>query len=302
VSAPSIAILGPGAVGGLLTVLLTRTGVDVTIIARKSTAERIARDGIELRSERFGDGVTQPAEVVERLEDSVGVLLIATKATSLEDALKRIDAPVKVIVPLLNGVEHVALLRERLQWDVAAASIRVQVRQLAPGVIEHFAPFVRVALTSEDPALQQPLEALAATLDTAGVDVKTGGGELDLLWGKLARLAPLALSTAAIDQTLGVVRADPQRRALLDAAIDEVVAVANAQGTALDPAQVRRELDALADDASSSLRGDVGAGSPHELDAIAGAVLRAGARDSVACPAVASLAGEVLVRARSVSG
>jgi 2-dehydropantoate 2-reductase len=40
---PSIAILGPGGVGGLLAAALTRAGASVTVVAREATAERIAR-------------------------------------------------------------------------------------------------------------------------------------------------------------------------------------------------------------------------------------------------------------------
>jgi 2-dehydropantoate 2-reductase len=42
---------------------------------------------------------------------------------------------------------------------------------------------------------------------------------------------------------------------------------------------------------------DVAAGREPELDAIAGAVLRAGARHGIACPAIASLAARIAARA-----
>ena len=76
----------------------------------------------------------------------------------------------------------------------------------------------------------------------------------------------------------------------------EAVAVARAEGAGLDGHVVLGELAELPDGQRSSLALDVAAGAEHELDAIAGAVLRAGARPGIPTPAVAELVA--LIRAR----
>jgi 2-dehydropantoate 2-reductase len=75
------------------------------------------------------------------------------------------------------------------------------------------------------------------------------------------------------------------------------VAVARAVGAAIDPAVVFGEFEALHDGFGTSMQRDVAAGREPELDAIAGAVLRAGARHGIACPAVAALAARIARRA-----
>jgi 2-dehydropantoate 2-reductase len=60
---------------------------------------------------------------------------------------------------------------------------------------------------------------------------------------------------------------------------------------------VHSEIDGVHDGLVSSMARDVDAGRPPELDAIAGAVLRAGERHGLACPTVRRLAAQVAARA-----
>jgi len=299
-ASPSIAILGPGGVGGLLAAALTRAGADVTVVARESTAKLIARDGLDVQSVVLGDFAARPAAAVARLTEPVDVLIVATKAAALEEALARVDpAAPALVVPLLNGFDHMALLRARFGARVAAGTIRVQADRPAPGRVVQGGRFLFVELASDDAALRPALAALAALLTDAGVDnrVSDDKGEARILWGKLVRLNTLACMTAAYDAPFGAIRSDPSRWAELEACVREGVAVARAEGADIDPAVVFGEFEVLHDGFGTSMQRDVAAGREPELDAIAGAVLRAGARHGIACPTVAGLAARVAERA-----
>jgi 2-dehydropantoate 2-reductase len=282
---PEVAILGSGAVGALLGSALTRAGIDTTLVTREATAALLQRERLHVESPRFGDHEVR-VRAAARLEDPATVLLIAVKAPHLPAALERVGAPAGAIVPLLNGVEHLALLRERFGDRVVAGVVRVQAHRAGPTHIVHRAPFLTVTVA------QPGVPALGDALAGAGVDVEEGGTDAAVLWGKLARLAGLALATAAADAPLGDVRDDAE------AVAAEVVAVAGAQGAGLDGAALRDELRGLPDAASSSLRADVAAGRPdHELDAIGGAVLRAAQRHGLPAPRTAELVARVAARA-----
>jgi 2-dehydropantoate 2-reductase len=298
---PSIAILGPGGVGGLLAAALARAGADVTVVGRESTAELIARDGIAVQSVVLGDFTARPAAVA-RLTEPVDVLIVATKAAALEEALARVDtsAPA-LVVPLLNGFDHMALLRARFGARVAAGTIRVQADRLSgpPTRIVQGGRFLFVELASDDDLLRPTLSALAASLTRAGVEnrVSDDKGEARILWGKLVRLNTLACMTAAYDAPFGAIRSDPARWAELEACVHECTAVARAEGADIDPAVVFGEFEVIHDGFGTSMQRDVAAGREPELDAIAGAVLRAGARHGIACPTIATLALRVAERA-----
>lgn len=283
---PDVAILGSGAVGALLGAALARAGVDTTLVTREDSAARIRRDGIDVESPRFGDHHAR-VRAQARLDDAPDVLLVAVKAPQLPAALQRVGAaPASVVVPLLNGVEHLDLLRDRFGERVVAGVVRVQAHRATPTHVVHRAPFLTVTLA------RPGVPPLAAALRRAGVDVADGGSAAAVLWGKLARLAGLALATTAADAPLGDVRADAE------AVSAEVVAVANAEGAGLDAAVIAAELRGLPDAASSSLRADVAAHRrDHELDAIGGAVLRAAARHGLPAPRTADLVARIHRRA-----
>lgn len=275
---PQVAILGSGAVGALLGALLHRAGTDIVLVTTEAGVEAINTSGITVSSPRYGD-FTERVPAVAELDEPADALIVAVKAPQLSAALRRIGERPTVTIPLLNGVEHLQPLRVRFgSAQTIAATVRVQAHRTDRTHVVHRAPFLTVTLADPGaPALEQMLRA-------ADVDVDRNPAEEDVLWHKLARLAGLALATSAADAPLGQVRADAE------AVAREVVKVANAEGAHLSAETIVEELRALPDDASSSLRADLAAGSPdHELDAIGGAVLRAAARHNIDTPVTARL-------------
>src|SRR4029077_4756887 len=115
-----IAILGPGGVGGLLAGALARAGTEVVVVARESTAESIAQQGLRVSSVSFGDFLTHP-RAVARLEEPVDALIVATKASGLQPALKRVVCEPELVLPLLNGLDHIEILRGRFDPSTVRA-------------------------------------------------------------------------------------------------------------------------------------------------------------------------------------
>ena len=122
-----------------------------------------------------------------------------------------------------------------------------------------------------------------------------GPSEAQILWAKLVRLNALACTTSATDQPIGFIRADPEWRAALEGCLAEGAAVARAEGAELDAATPLAELEDAHPELGSSMQRDIAAGREPELDAIPGAVLRAGRRHGIECPTIARL---VIVIAR----
>ncbi len=294
---PAIAILGPGGVGGFLAAALARAHEDVSVIARAPTAELIARQGIELRSKRLGDFRARP-RADPALTEPVDVLVVATKATNLEDALRRIEADAGIVVPLLNGLDHMSVLRERFgSAHVAAGVIRVESDRPAPGLIVQTSPFLRVDVAADAAEPTGRLPAVASALTEANIPAEIGEGEAQILWSKLVRLNALACTTSATGRRLGFIRSNPEWRAALEACIAEAAAVANADGARIDPAGPLAELEEAHPELGSSMQRDIAAGREPELDAIAGSVLRAAERHGLRCPTIERLAAQVAHRA-----
>jgi 2-dehydropantoate 2-reductase len=152
-------------------------------------------------------------------------------------------------------------------------------------------------MASTDPARRRPMDAFAQRLRQAGIDAAVLDSESRVMWSKLIRLNALACTTSASGLRLGELRDDPVWWPRLAGAIDEAVAVAAAEGAVIDPAKVVAELREAHATLSSSMARDIEAGQPPELDAIAGAVLRAADRDEIRVPTIEWLAQAVADRA-----
>ncbi|MGW1497222.1 ketopantoate reductase family protein [Streptomyces mirabilis] len=289
----TVAVLGPGGVGGLLAALVARAGHRVICLAGDETARALRADGIRVRSGRFGD-FTAAVEADTELREPVDACLITVKHTALDAALERVRPEVLgdgLLVPFLNGVEHPATLRARYgAARVAPAVIRVESTRTAPGVIEHGSPFAEIDLTGAS-VPRGRLDALAGVLAAAGPTVHVADDEAATLWAKMSFLAPFALLTTRYGVPLGEVRT--RHREELTALVAETAAVSRACGGPADPAVALARYDAFPPDTKSSMQRDAEAGRPLELDAIGGALLRAADRHGVAVPVARGLVREL---------
>lgn len=294
---PPIAILGPGGVGGFVGAMLARSGTDVVVVGREPEVEVITTRGIAVESVPFGEFSARPAARTE-LATPAAVLLVATKAPSLGEALRRIQVVPDLVVPLMNGLEHMGLLRERFGAEtVAAGAIRMEADRPEPGRVIQSSPAVRIELATDHPSLAGRVEQLAQLLGAAGIPTQIGAGEAQVLWSKLVRLNALAGTTSAADAPMGEIRDDPSWRAALVACVRETAAAANAAGATIDPAASLAELEAVHPLQRSSMQRDIAAGREPELDAILGAVIRAAARHGLECPTTVRLAAAIAARA-----
>ncbi|MFJ2963066.1 ketopantoate reductase family protein [Streptomyces collinus] len=289
----TVAVLGPGGVGGLLAALLSRYGHRVICLSGEQTAKTLRTGGIQVRSARFGD-FTARVEADTELREPVDACLVTVKDTALDAASARVPAPVLgdgLLVPFLNGVEHPAALRARYRPDrVAPAVIRVESTRVAPGVVEHGSPFAEIDLTGTD--VPRPrLDALAEAFAAAGPATRVLADETAALWAKMSFLAPFALLTTRYGLPLGDVRT--RHRDELTALVEETAAISDACGGPADPAQALARYDAFPAATKSSMQRDAEAGRPLELDAIGGALLRAAERHGVAAPVAARVVREL---------
>lgn len=292
----TFAVLGPGAIGGLLAALLARGGNFVEILASELTAHSISERGLRVESLRFGDFQVS-VRCATRLDRPVDACLIAVKNTQLIEALERVPSDALgegLVVPFLNGIDHVEVLRGVYPPStVAPATIRVATARVEPGVIRQTSPFASVEIAASA-ANHDRVERLAAQLKAVGLDVRVRDDETSMLWDKLSFLAPLALLTTHERANAGAIRT--RRREDTLAVISEVAAVAAAEGAAIDPESVVRSLDSVPATMESSMQLDQAAGRPLELDAIGGAVIRRAARAGVDVPVTARLVEELRTR------
>ncbi|HET9324837.1 MAG TPA: ketopantoate reductase family protein [Gaiellaceae bacterium] len=275
--------MGVGGVGTFLGAALARAGRDVVLLMRE---ESLARYGgvVHVESAVLGhfDAEVPAAPMLDR---PVDVVWVTTKATQLAEALERVPPTDAVIVPLLNGFDHVGLLRRRYgAKGVLAASIVIESERVEPGFVRQVSSFATVTL-APDPRAESIREEVA----DAGLTASIGDDEATVLWTKLAMLAPVALTTTLRGSDLSSVLADPPWRERFESCVREVTAAALEDGVVLDADAIVARLDGIPPGLRSSMQKDREAGKPTEIDAIGGAVVRAAARHGLDAPVTRAL-------------
>jgi 2-dehydropantoate 2-reductase len=281
------AILGAGGVGGLIGVALAKSGESVTLILRP---EALTDYPAELSLESPLGSFSVPVDRAASVSTAFDVLWITVKATHLEAALRSVTvAPDQLgaVVPLLNGMDHVAVLRARFGHDrVVPGSIGVEAERIAPGKIVHRGMAIRLAFSSIG---ESRLASTAEEFRKFGFTCQFVPDEMKILWTKLSFLAPFALTTTAGALTIGEVNSDPVWRKRLEAVIHEVAAVGTASGTPLDPSAILPFFDKTPQGGRSSMQKDVAAGKAPELDGIAGPILRRADEHGIEVPVTREL-------------
>ena len=284
-----IAVVGPGAVGGLLAWLLHRAGANVVVVGRPQAVERIVSQGLRVTSGLFGGG-TESVPARSTVPEGASVVL-TVKTPGLAETLELVaQSRPRDVLSLMNGVGHEEVLAQRLEnVPVAAGSVAVEALRTADGTIEHKSPFLRVTVP-ERASTFPSVRSLAAT----AAELTIGGTDVEVLWAKFRFLAPMALLTSYWQAPVGEALARDVD--LTDAVLAEVVACEVAVGVPDTVESLAATLASLPATMRSSLQGDLAAGRPSELDSIGGELIRQGQRHGVATPAVEKVVAELSAR------
>jgi 2-dehydropantoate 2-reductase len=286
------AVLGAGAIGGLVATAVASIGEGVTVLVRP---ERLPGYPVNLSVERPSGAISAPAKVAATLPKPVDVLWIATKTYQLETALQAVQSLPRCIVPLLNGVDHVEVLRAHFGRDrVLPATIAVEAERIAPGQFVQRSPFVKLNVAANG---KQVLGAIVARLRGLEFTCSFIRNEQTLLWSKLCFLGPFALVTSASGMDKGEVYSDAAWKRQLISAMAEACAVAKASRAEVDAAQIQAIFDGLPSGMRSSMQKDLASRRQLELDAIAGPIVRGGERYGIDVSTTAALIAAIRAKA-----
>jgi 2-dehydropantoate 2-reductase len=286
-----IVMFGAGGVGGYFGGRLAAAGADVAFVARGAHLEAIQRDGLRIISPK-GDlhvtGVRASADPADL--GTADVVFLTVKMYDVDTAaslLRPLLGPSTMVVTLQNGVEATDMVAHRVGREFVAGGVAYVAAVISePGVIRHTA--LDALIVGElDGRLSPRLLALRDAASDAGFAFTASADIRKDLWSKFARLSVFSGLTAVTRSPVGVLRAQPGLVALLEAAVDEALAVGRAMGVALDQ-PVREEIFAMfrsvPPQAKSSMLEDLERGKSLELPWLSGAVVRLGREVGVPTP------------------
>lgn len=292
-----IAVIGAGAVGGVFGARLAAAGHHVHFLARGATLAALRSQGLRLDSVD-GDLLLPHVHATDHPLDIgvVDLMLVGVKATqlvALAPSLRPLVGTHTAIIPLQNGVEASGQLADVLGGaHVLEGLCRVIVEQLAPGHLRHSAvtPVLEFGPRAGHPpsaSVAMMIPRIMAAIEGAGMRAFTPDDMALALWEKFLFIEPIGMVGAAARAPFGVVRSLPETRALIDRALDEVLAVGRASGVtwpANTKTKIWRRYDDLPADGYTSMARDLIAVRPGEFDAQTAAVIRLARRYGIDTP------------------
>lgn len=277
-----IAIFGTGGVGGYFGGRLAQAGEDVIFIARGDHLRAIKEKGLKVDS-RDGDFVIYPAAATDTVSDvgAVDLVIVAVKAWQVPEAaraMKPLVGPNTTVLPLQNGVDATSQLVDALGSDnVIGGLCRIVSFVVGPGHIRHAGSTPSVIIGELDNRQTRRIATIEQLFKRAGVEITIATDIQVALWTKLLFIASFSGVGAIANAPAGVLRTDPQRRTQMLSAMQEIYTLAHARGINLPSDSVdtvMAAVDALSEDATSSMQRDIAAGKPSELESQNGAVVR----------------------------
>jgi 2-dehydropantoate 2-reductase len=287
-----IAVIGAGAVGGYFGGRLAAAGSEVAFIARRRTLAALRASGLRVESAK-GDLRLRPWLATDEAAEvgPVDLVVLAVKAWQVPEVapgLRPLVGDTTCVLPLQNGVEAAGQLAAALgPGPVLGGLCKIISMQVAPGHIRHLGvePSIDCGEIGGPPT--ERVRRVRRLFEGAGVTVRTPDDIQAAIWEKFLFICPVSGVGALTGRTIGEFRADPEARAMLEAAMREVVAVAAGHGVRLRPDIVERTLrflDGLPPEGTASMQRDILEGRPSELESQNGAVVRLGQAAGVPTP------------------
>lgn len=294
-----IAVMGAGGVGGYLGAKLAAAGQDVTFVARGAHLDAMRQSGLHVRgAETIDLGRVQVTDTAAAV-GPVDVVLFCVKlhdTTAAAQAIAPLVGPETMVLTLQNGIESVANVGAVVGPEAllgGAAFFPASIT--APGEITYYGKIENrphIAFGEPGGGGSARVQALVDVFLSAQIEAEGCAVTDTMLWEKFLLVVGNSAATGVTRCPIGTVRADPDMRGLLRAAIAEAEAVGRAAGVRFDAdvtSRVMAALDAMPGAGKSSQLVDLEQGRKLELEGLSGAIVRLGRELGVSTPVHATI-------------
>lgn len=300
-----MAVMGTGGVGGYFGGRLAAAGHDVAFIARGAQLEALQQHGLAIQS-ALGDTTIAAVQATDD-PAAIGLVELVLFTVKLYDT----EAAADVIAPLIgpdtgvvtfqNGITGPQVLAARLgAGHVLGGVAKIAVVVAEPGVIRHTGSFAELLFGELDGSVSARVSALAAALQSAGVQHTVSDDIRREIWDKMVFLSTFAGLTSLIRLPIGPIRSDPDTRRLLSDGLAEALAVARAADVDLSADlvdQILGRIDRLPFGMKASMLHDVEGGRRLEVAWLSGTIARMGRDLGIATPVHATIAAALKLHA-----
>ncbi|MGN7123214.1 2-dehydropantoate 2-reductase [Methylorubrum thiocyanatum] len=289
-----ILVVGAGATGGYFGARLLEAGRDVTFLVRPARAEKLAAQGLSVRSPLGDLHIDAPKTVTADGLAGAGpfdLVLLSAKAYDLDTVVADVAPAVgarTAVLPILNGLRHLDVLDRAFGAEkVLGGSCGIVATLTRDGEIRQMTELHTLTYGERDGTRSERIARIEAQMDGVRFQARASDKILLEMWEKWVFLATLAGATTLMRAAVGDIVAAPGGPAFIEALHDECQAVAVANGYGAREkvfAGARKMLTAEGSAMTASMLRDIEGNARIEADHIVGDLIERGRANDVATP------------------
>jgi 2-dehydropantoate 2-reductase len=283
-----VAILGAGAMGAFFAARFAKvTEITTVLVANGERSERLERDGLVVNGRPYHLPVLRP----DRSHAPADLVLVAVKHHHLPAAvhdLHTVVGPGTTILSVMNGLDSEETLGAVYGPDKVLYAVSVGIDAVREGNrVVYTAPGTHYFGEATNCPPSERVQRVQAAFERAGIPYETPPDMLRVLWWKFMVNVSMNPPSAVIGAPYRVFQTSQEARALMEALMHEVIALAQAEGVNLTEQDVDDwypVLQTLSPEGKTSMLQDIEAGRKTEIEMFAGKVVELGHKHGISTP------------------
>ncbi|SFN21288.1 2-dehydropantoate 2-reductase [Candidatus Pantoea varia] len=286
-----ILMAGAGATGGYFGARLAQAGQDVTFLVRERRYQQLQAHGLVLQTPKGTEKLQPQLTQASTLTGHYDLIIVTVKSFALDQVMDDIApavGPDTLIMPILNGMRHIATLQQRFGEDkVIGGLCKINATLGDNGEVIQMTPLHQLLYGALDGNNDARLQRVDAALRDCQVDTLFSDNIMDELWEKWLLLSTLGAVCCLARGNTQQILTSRGGEALLQGIFAEILSVITAEGYQPRPAVTARIFELLNNPATpmtSSMYRDLTQGFAIEADQVIGDLLLRAKRNGLATP------------------
>lgn len=286
-----ILMAGAGATGGYFGARLAQAGQDVTFLVRERRYQQLQARGLVLQTPQGTEKLQPQLTQANTLTGHYDLIIVTVKSFALDQVMDDIApavGPDSLIMPILNGMRHIATLQQRFGEDkVIGGLCKINATLGDEGEVIQLTPLHQLLYGALDGNNDARLQRVDAALRDFQVDTLFSDNIMDELWEKWLLLSTLGAVCCLARGNTQQILTSRGGEALLQGIFAEILSVITAEGYQPRPAVTARIFELLNNPSTpmtSSMYRDLTQGFDIEADQVIGDLLLRAKRNGLSTP------------------
>jgi 2-dehydropantoate 2-reductase len=278
----NIIIFGAGALGTYFGARWIESGANVSFFVREGRKKQIEREGLQVTSVKGDTKISSPTLLTNPSQaSSPDLVLLGVKGYHLDETipvLKEFVAKGAKVLPILNGIEHISILKEELGEEAVLGGLSYIIATLDDhGHVHHTSELHELIFGPLHPSQKEICTLLNEINKHAHFNSQLTSKIEEEMWKKYMFISAMSGVTTAGDIHTGIIREVPETLKLVEDVMLEVKTLASHYDVYINQEDIDRRMESfhsLPYEATSSMHQDKRKKNKLEVEHLQGGALR----------------------------